>query len=250
MEVRKRIRACIGCFIPLIGMMMSGIGVLSFTGCASSDVSRNSATEVDNVYNSAKKVGDGADPIGAYRNASQEVKGGIIGGAAGAIVGTASSAVGTVPGAIGGAVFGAALGAYIDQHTTWRDKLENAGGQIIILGDQVKVILPSNTLFHSMTGKLNAAAYPALDRVADFLRTLDKISVKVAAYTNATGPARVNQELSQEQADAVARYLWVRGVNARLMTAVGYGGTQLVTQNSYDWNGNDNYRVEVTVEKL
>ncbi len=238
------------CFNLLLAIAVLAILALTFTGCASSDVSRNSAKEVDNVYNSAKNMGNGADPIGSYRNASQEVKGALIGGAAGAIVGTASSAIGTVPGTIGGAVFGAAMGAYIDRHTTWRDKLENAGGQIIVLGDQVKIIIPSKTLFHSMTGNLNPSAYPTLDMVADFLRSLDKISVKVAAYTNATGPASVNQALSQQQADSVARYLWERGVNARLMTAAGYDGSHLVAQNSYEWNENDNYRVEVTVEKL
>lgn len=223
---------------------------LFLSGCASSDVSRNSATEVDNVYNSAKNVGSGQGPVGAYRNASQEVKGAIIGGAAGAIVGTASSAIGVVPGTVGGVVFGAAMGAYIDKHSTWRDRLDNAGGQVIILGDQVKIILPSGTLFNSMTGNLTASAYPTLDMVADYLRSLDKVTVKVAAYTNATGPARVNQEISQEQANSVARYLWLRGVNARMVTAVGYGGTHLVRQNSYEWNENENYRVEITVEKL
>ncbi len=223
---------------------------LFLSGCASSNLSRDSATEVDNVYSSASQVGQGSDPLGAFRNASQAVKGGIIGGAAGAIVGTASSAVGTIPGALGGAVFGAAIGAYIDTQTTWNDKLENAGGQVFVLGDQVKIILPSSTLFHSMTGNLNTSAYPTLAKVAAYLRSFDKISVKVAAYTNATGPARINQELSQEQADRVARYLWSEGINARLLTSVGYGGTQLVRQNSYEWNENENYRIEITVEKL
>lgn len=224
--------------------------MLILMSCASSDVSRNSATEVDNVYGSASKIGSGSDPLGAYQNASQKVKGGIIGGAAGAVVGSVSSAVGTVPGAIGGAVFGAAIGAYIDSHTNWQDKLDNAGGKVIILGDQVKVILPSNNLFHSMSAQINNSAYSTLDLVADFLCSLDKISVKVAAYSNATGSALVNQEITQEQADAVARYLWAKGVNARLITAIGYDGSHLMTKNSYDWNNGDNYRIEITVEKV
>ncbi len=246
----KRFHLIYNPVISLFAMMAWTVVFLLLTGCASSDLSRNSASEVDHVYNNAKNIGSGQGPIGAYRNASQEVKGGLIGGAAGALVGTASSAVGVVPGAIGGAVFGAAMGAYIDKHTNWHDRLDNAGGQVLVLGDQIKIILPSASLFNSMTGTLNASAYPTLDRVADYLRSLDKVSVKVAAYTNATGPERVNQELSQEQANSVSRYLWSRGVNARLMTAVGYGGSHLVSQNSYDWNGNENYRIEITVEKL
>lgn len=223
---------------------------LLLTGCASSDVSRNAASEVDNVYSSASGVKNGADPIGAYQNANQAIKGGIIGGAAGAVAGSMSSGIGTMPGAIGGAVFGAAVGAYIDQHTSWQDRLENAGGQVIILGDQVKIIIPSSLLFHSMTSTLNASAYQTLDLVAQYLRSMTKVSIKIAAFTNATGPASINKVLSQEQADSVARTLWHSGVNARLMTAIGYGGAHLVRRNSLEWNEGENYRVEITTEKL
>lgn len=228
------------------------IGMIFFllVGCASSDISRHAASQVDDVYNGAAGIGKGADPLGAYQTAKQATKGGIIGGATGAIAGSFINGVGTVPGALGGAVFGAALGAYIDQHTSWRDKLENSGGRVINLGNQVKIVLPSSLLFHSMTATLNTSAYAMLDLVAEYLRAMTKISVQIAAYTNATGPARINQELSQEQANSVARYLWKDGVNARLMTAAGYGGTHLVTQNSFDWNAGDNYRVEITAEKV
>lgn len=223
---------------------------LLLTGCASSDISRQAASQVDDVYNGAAGVGQKTDPLGAYQTATQAMKGGIIGGAAGAVAGTFINGVGTVPGALGGIVFGAALGAYIDQHTNWRDRLENSGGRVIVLGDQVKIVLPSSLLFHSMTPDLNTSAYASLDLVAQYLRSMSKVSIQVAAYTNATGPARINQELSQEQANSVARYLWTDGVNARLMTAVGRGGTHLVTQNTFDWNSGDNYRVEITVERV
>lgn len=219
-------------------------------GCAASDLSRQAASQVDAVYDSAVDIRERTDPLGAYQTANQATKGGLVGGATGAIAGTFINGVGTVPGALGGAVFGAALGAYIDQHTTWRDRLENVGGQVITLGDQVKIILPSSLLFHSMTSTLNNAAYPTLNLVAQYLRSLTKIAVRVAAYTNATGPKRLNQQISQEQAKRVARYLWEQGVNARLLTAAGYGGTHLVAQNSFDWNQGDNYRVEITVEQL
>lgn len=244
MQIRKRNFSFILSTITIV------MAYLFLTACASSDLSRDAATNVDDVVANASDIGKGSDPVGAFQTAKQVTKGGLLGAGAGAIIGSTVSGVGTVPGALGGAVFGAALGAYIDQHTTWRDKLENAGGQVIILGDQVKIILPSPFLFHSMTPTLNTAAYSTLDLVAQYIRSLDKIAVKIAAYTNAVGPARINQEISQEQAKSVARYLWTSGVNARLMTAAGYGGTNLVRQNSIEWNEGDNYRVEITVERV
>lgn len=223
---------------------------LFLVGCASSDVSRSAANQVDDVYNSATQGGSPPDPVSAFHVATQATKGAVVGGVAGAGIGSLVNGIGVIPGAVGGAIFGAAAGAYIDTHTNWRDKLENAGGQVLILGDQVKIIVPSSMLFHSMTADLNPAAYQTLDMVAQFLSSFDKIGIKVAAFTNATGPARINQEISQEQANAVARYLWLKGVNGRLMTAVGYGGTHLVRQNTFDWNGGDNYRIEITAEKV
>lgn len=243
-RLKKRKRLAIFYTAPIV------LAFLFLCGCASSDISRNAASQVDDVYDSASGIGKGADPMGSFQTAKQATKGGIIGGATGAVAGSFINGVGTVPGAIGGAIFGAALGAYIDQHTTWRDKLENGGGRIIVLGDQVKIVIPSSLLFHSMTTTLNSSAYSLLDLVAEYLRSFSKISVKVAAFTNNTGTERINQTLSQEQANSVARYLWKAGVNARLMTATGYGGTHLVTQNTFDWNQGDNYRVEITAEKL
>src|SRR5688572_5667779 len=98
-------------FATLVVLMMTFI---LLQGCAASKVSRDSAKEVDRVFNNASNMVSQPDPITSYQVANQALKGGLIGGAAGALIGGTSSGVGTVPGALGGAIFGAALGAYID----------------------------------------------------------------------------------------------------------------------------------------
>ena len=76
------------------------------------------------------------------------------------------------------------------------------------------------------------------------------MSVNVAAYTSeCAAPDTVNIALTQQQANSVVKYLWTRGLNTRLLSASGYGGTKLIAANKPDWNS-DNYRVEITLEKL
>lgn len=222
-------------------------------GCASSDMSRNAATSIDNLHygtqSSLSQAGNGS-VVDTYQNTSQTTKGVMIGGVTGGVVGGLTHGVGAVSGVIIGGILGGALGAYIDAHTTLVDKLENRGVKVFVLGDQVMIVIPSNRLFDGTTPRIRNTSYSTLDLVAQLIGNYTNITVKVSAYTNATGPAAVDLALSQQQAERVARYLWKRGVNTRLLYAEGYGGTNLVAKNSLDWSESDNYRVEITFEKL
>ena len=74
--------------------------------------------------------------------------------------------------------------------------------------------------------------------------------MKVSAYTNCTQSRAYDLSLSQQQADHVVRYFTAIGLDARVLYATGYGGTRLVNRNYNRWDANDNYRVEITLEKL
>src|SRR3990167_1212714 len=235
----------------LIGIFFFFSYSFFLSGCASSGVARETASQVDQGYQHTQDMVEGATDtnIGdSYGNASQGTKGALLGGAAGAIAGGLVSGVGVLPGAEEGAIFGAAYGSYIDRYTTLQDQLENRGVNIIVLGDQIRLVLPSAPLFNPMTATLRPHAYSTLYMVARYLRQYTKISVQVAAYTDATGPTRVSLELSKDQANSVMKFLSSTGVNARVLYAVGYGGTHLIAKNSPEWDTSDNYRIEITLE--
>ncbi len=221
-------------------------------GCASSDVSRGAASQADKAYLDTDYAlnhpeGSVSD---AYQNTTQTTKGVVAGAAAGAAVSGFNSSVSLLPGIAVGAIFGGALGAYIDSHTTLADKLENRGVKVIILGDQEMLVLPSVLVFNENTSNIRAHAYSTLDLVAQFINNNPNMSVNVASYTSACGsPEVVNLALTQQQSAAIVKYLWSKGVNTRLLSASGYGGQKLVAANKPDWNS-DNYRVEITLEKL
>jgi len=224
-----------------------------FLGCASSDVSRQAASNMDmgvqNVNNMANNASD-SSITETYQNSSQATKGAVIGGAAGALLGAASTSVGVLPGLAGGIILGASYGAYFDSTTTLQDRLINRGVNIIVLGDQVLIVIPSSRLFQAMSSEVKTQAYSTLNLVSEYINGVTKVTVKVAAYTNDTGSKRVDLALSQEQAERVAKALMMNGVNARVLYAVGYGGTHLVEKNSLDWDDSDNYRIEITMEKI
>lgn len=222
------------------------------TGCASSNVSRDVSSGVDMGVQNAKNLYDGAtggDLTDSYQNTSQATKGALLGGVAGAATGLMSSSVGFLPGTAVGAILGASYGAYIDSNANIEDKLINRGVNVVVLGDQVLIVVPSARLFNPMTSKINFSAYSTLDLVICYINCYTKMLVKIAAFTNDMGSCCINRALSDQQARAVAKYFTDNGIDARLLYASGYGGSHLVDSNSKGWDS-DNYRIEITLEKL
>ncbi len=222
-------------------------------GCASSGVSRSASGEIQKTYQNASTAFDGSsvDTVEAYDGSSQTAKGVAIGGATGAVVGAIAAGgwTGVLPGLAGGAIFGGALGAYIDSKATLADQIINRGNKVIVLGDQVLIILPSDHLFVEGTSTLQPYSYKTLNLVSQLIGGYPNMSVKVAAYTGSNGPERISRSLTQEQANAVVKYLWRTRINTRLLYAEGGDGSRPVTASDSDWAG-ANYRVEITLEKL
>lgn len=221
-------------------------------GCASSDVSRGASSEFQRSYQNASSAfdSDSVNIAEAYQGSSQTTKGVMIGGTAGAIVGgIASGWSGVIPGMAGGAIAGGALGAYIDSRASIADQIINRGNKVIVLGDQILIVLPSERIFVTGTSTLQPYSYKTLELVSELISGYPNISVKVAAYTGSNGPERINRSLTQEQANAVTKYLWRTKINTRLLYAEGDDGSKPVTASDSDWAG-ANYRVEITLEKL
>jgi len=223
------------------------------SSCASSDVSRETTNQFDKGYINAKESleSPATGPADVFQNASQATRGALIGGAAGAITAALSSgAIGVIPGAATGAIFGAAYGSYIDAHSNRRDRLENSDVNIIVLGDQIRIVIPSARIFDGMSGRIRPQAYPTLTNVANYINQFLEMSVKVSSYADGMGTAMTNQALTQDQANSVARFLSDSNVNTRLIYGVGYGSEYPVVPFSGDWVDTDNYRTEITLEKL
>lgn len=236
-------------------LLLLATGII-LAGCASSGVSRGAESGVDKGVQSSRNVYDNmtaeSDPALSYSNSSQTTKGALIGGASGAVVGAMSSKIGVFSGAAVGAMVGAGIGAYVDAHTTLEDRLANRGILIVVLGDQVLLVIPSVTLFEPGTATIKQEAYSTLNMVSAYINRYTKTLVKISAFTSPLGPENVNIALSKDQAHHVENYLLETGMDSRVIYAEGFGGTHLVARPSStaNWDSSDNYRVEITLEKL
>jgi intracellular multiplication protein IcmN len=171
---------------------------------------------------------------------------------AGAIIGTAGglAIAGTPIGAAIGGVWGAAIGGIIASKQTLVDNLIYNGVQVIQVGDEVEIILPSNKFFFPDSANLNPTYGPILDKVAELIRSFDKVNVKVAAYRDNSDPWQRSLALSKLQAKKVANYLWKRGIDARLLYAIGYGQEMPIASNDTLKGRTMNRRVEITLRKV
>ena len=98
--------------------------------------------------------------------------------------------------------------------------------------------------FEASSADLTQGSYAALDRLVAMLRTNPTVKIEVAGYTDTSGDATANRELSQKRADAVKAYLVKMGVPADRIFAVGYGPDNPVADNATPEGREKNRRVE------
>jgi OOP family OmpA-OmpF porin len=106
-----------------------------------------------------------------------------------------------------------------------------------------------NIFFDVNSDKLKPASLPALDEVADILNNNPQLRLQIDGYTDNTGNAEKNLQLSQQRCDAVKKYLVSKGVDASRIKATGHGQEQPIADNSTPEGRAKNRRVEMKVEQ-
>ena len=104
------------------------------------------------------------------------------------------------------------------------------------------------------TGKatIKAKSYPLLNQVATTFIENSHYIIEVQGYTDNTGKAEANKQLSQKRAQAVMDYLVKKGVSASRLSAVGYGPENPIADNKTAAGRAKNRRVEfkITFEEV
>jgi len=115
---------------------------------------------------------------------------------------------------------------------------QTARGLVITLGD---------VLFAVDVARLNSAGMQTAQKLADVLQQNPKRSVSIEGYTDSTGTAEHNQELSERRAGAVRGALQGMGVADSRVSARGYGQSNPVASNDTSQNRQLNRRVEIVL---
>lgn len=111
-------------------------------------------------------------------------------------------------------------------------------GIVLTLGD---------VLFDTGQSELKPGATRPIDQIATFLSQNPERSVQVEGFTDSQGTNEFNQQLSQRRADAVARAIIQRGIDAQRVRALGYGEEFPKAGNDSAGSRQLNRRVEIVV---
>lgn len=111
-------------------------------------------------------------------------------------------------------------------------------GIVITLGD---------VLFGTNLARLNPDGMRTAQKLADVLKQNPQRTVLVEGFTDSTGTAAHNQELSERRATAVRNALQELGVSRERIAIRGYGETYPVAANNNAQNRQLNRRVEIVL---
>ena len=110
-----------------------------------------------------------------------------------------------------------------------------------------KALADGGVVFAFGSVEVDPAARAVLDRVAEALLACPGQRVEVGGHTDSAGDAEVNRRISEARAVAVTRYLTRAGVPEERLTAVGYGETRPVADNSTPEGRRQNRRIEFQI---
>ena len=106
----------------------------------------------------------------------------------------------------------------------------------------------SGVLFESEQASLKAGANEIVSQAVSYLNDNPGSRVVVEGHTDHLGPARYNQQLSEKRAGAIVKALKANGISADRITAVGYGESQPIADNSTADGRRANRRVELILQ--
>ena len=114
----------------------------------------------------------------------------------------------------------------------------------------LELTLASDLLFNTGSAELKPGATLQIDRLADFMRSNPKARVIIEGYTDSTGIAAHNEQLSQQRAQAVASALETQGVMMDRVQTIGRGQDYPVASNDSSAGRQQNRRVDVILSDI
>ncbi len=146
---------------------------------------------------------------------------------------------------------------YYDERGVWGEQMESPIEEVIVssqeCADELTAFMDDNQInFVTASAELGEGASDVLDELAPIIDScLDdgKFSVVIGGHTDSDGSEEANLALSQARAETVLEGLAERGVNADLISAVGYGETDPIADNNTPEGKAQNRRTTFTWEK-
>lgn len=194
------------------------------------------------------------DPYTGQQRVSRTAGGAALGAGIGAGLGLlagGSDRRNALVGAGIGALAGGAIGNYVDrQEAELRAQLQGTGVSVTRVGNNLVLNMPSNVTFALNQAQIDPSFFGTLNSVAIVLNKFNQTLIDVYGFTDSTGTAQYNLDLSQRRAQSVAAYLSAQGVDRRRMYVQGFGQERPIASNASETGRAQNRRVEITIVPL
>lgn len=113
-----------------------------------------------------------------------------------------------------------------------------------------KAVIMQNIHFAQSKYELLPESFPELDKIVDMLNQYPAMEIELAGHTDNQGDADKNVELSESRVMAVKNYLIKKGIPAKRITGIGYGGSKPIASNAQEETRRLNRRVEFKIIKM
>jgi outer membrane protein OmpA-like peptidoglycan-associated protein len=133
------------------------------------------------------------------------------------------------------------------QEVKLREQLEGTGVRVAREGDNIRLIMPGNITFETDKAQLRGSFYSVLNSVALVLAKYNDTTMRVTGHTDSTGSEQYNQQLSEQRARSVARYLGTKSVSVDRMYVEGMGENLHIADNATAEGRAANRRVELYI---
>ena len=156
-----------------------------------------------------------------------------------------STAVSTVIGAAIGGTAGTMISLYRTSKFSILSDLQKEDIQFVQYGDTMTLIIPTDHYFLFNSATINETCYQGLNNIIRLLSFYPCHRIYVAGFTDNVGSGSYNRHHSQQQAEAIATFLWANGIPANYLYAQGYGDQHTLGDNKFIRGSAYNRRIEI-----
>lgn len=137
-------------------------------------------------------------------------------------------------------------GAYPDRlEAAARDTLAGSTVRVQRNANTIKLIIPVSAAFAANSDQLQPRFAPVLDGIVRLCRDYNKTALSVKGFTDSTGSFEHNQQLSEQRAQNIGKYLSARDIASARIRTTGYGPRNPIADNKTDAGRMQNRRIEI-----
>lgn len=126
-------------------------------------------------------------------------------------------------------------------------KLSKQNVQVITVGEDYMISIPSPMLFPNESPQLTWQSYATLNEVVYFLKQFRKVAVNVTGFSTQYVSTRREDALTLARAKSVSNYLWSQGIDSRFIFAEGAGKDKpIIGGDIVGGDSSPNSRIEIT----